>query len=124
MKIWSIPVIWLLLITIGSILPGKTLPTQSWNIFDNFDKLLHFLAYMGFILLVGWANFKEKKLNKKQLLIVVFITAVYSSLIEGVQWLMYVDRYFEVFDILANITGLFAGYWISVKFLKTKKDGI
>lgn len=124
MKVWTIPVIWFILLTVGFLLPGKTLPVDSWDLADNFDKILHFLAYMGLALCIGWANERRRKWNDKQLFLVLIVVAIYSSLLEGMQGLLYQDRYFEVFDILANVMGLISGYWISVKFLKTKQDGI
>lgn len=124
MKTWLIPVSWFVLLTAGSLLPGKTLPSASWNVFDNFDKVLHFLAYFGLMALIGLANKRKTLLNQKGLLSVVIILAFYGVLLESIQAYMAHDRYFEVLDILANIMGLITAYWISVRTIKSKKDGI
>ena len=124
MKAWSIPVIWLILLTIGSLLPGKKLSDAGIPNFSHFDKVLHFVAYMGCVLWVFWANERKTLFHKKNVLYLVICLGIYGVVLEWLQQAILQDRYFEVFDIFANIMGLFAGYWISVNLLKRSKDGI
>ena len=118
MKVWTIPVIWFILLTIGSLLPGEKLPGGSWEAIYQLDKILHFAAYFGLMAGVAWANIHHTIFYKRGMVYLMIALIVYGVVIELLQAGMNRERYFEVFDILANIMGLFAGYWISVKVLK------
>lgn len=71
------------------------------------DKLGHF----GFYSLFAWLalNAYHEKFPERTILMGII---AYSICIEGLQRWMSVGRHFEFLDILANIIGSFAGYFV------------
>lgn len=92
-----------------SITPGKELPEVNlWEI----DKVVHVVVYAILGFLLSLAFFRQsgdatKRLNSS--LKALFIGALYGILIEVIQGNFIPDRYFDKFDILANIIGSLAG---------------
>lgn len=121
MKIWVIPLIGLGLITIGSLLPGDQIPVNKWTSVTFLDKLIHFGAYAMIAFSAGVANRYYKILgSSSDWWILLSVIAAYSGIIEILQGAFFEDRYFEVLDLIANITGLLTGYLLSVRLLKNR----
>lgn len=103
-----------------SLLPGKKLPDEIFQLWPGTDKWLHFLVYgiwaFLFFLWKGW-NFKWKWQ-------VIFILALYGILLEVAQELFFSGRLFEISDIVANCTGLAFAYMLYGIILKTRSNGI
>lgn len=100
---------WLLLILVLSFLPGKDLPQVG---FFQFDKLVHVLFYLILFVFtyIGWK--KQQQLPALQQASVVQIAigcSVIGLMIECGQHLFTADRYFDMFDALANSIGALAG---------------
>lgn len=100
-------------ITFLSLLPGKTL--QAFEISDWFaaDKLAHVLVYG--IWAAWWFRWKRclsTGNSRTALFSGLLWMGGYGALMEGIQWAMHADRYFEVPDIVANIIGILLCYGI------------
>ena len=103
LKKWALPilVIYVLLITIASLANVGDLPSMGSS-FD--DKILHFLAYFVFGLIVY--NYFEE-LNLKHVLLVSAISVIfYGIIIEILQQVMTSYRTLDMYDALANTLGV------------------
>lgn len=96
--------IWIVFITVLSLLPGSMTPGMG---IPFADKLGHFGFYSIFSLL-ALHGYRDK------IPVVLILTGIiaYSICIEGLQRWLSVGRHFEFLDILANIIGSFAGYFV------------
>lgn len=105
-------IIGVLAIFIGSVMPGKQLPTNlPW------DKALHFTGYFGLAFLARMGS------NKKPTWLLITACIAFSFAIEIAQ--MYIpNRGFEWPDLLANSLGVFAGTVCAIPikyYLKKRK---
>lgn len=77
------------------------------------DKVVHFVFYFAFTL------FWYKGLNKKKehLLKIAFIGFVYGIVIEIMQDVFTVSRHADIYDVLANSTGIVMAFFVC-KFQK------
>lgn len=98
-----------------SIIPGVQLP----EIPVSPDKLGHFVAY-GLLTWLIFLGFQKQ--NKWTVGIAVWTVvgvSLYGILLEFVQWAFFPHRFFEVWDMIANITGAFAAF-IGFKLITNK----
>lgn len=114
--------IYLILMLSATLMPVELLADkkESWfsNLqFKNEDKVVHFILFFIFTLLLFFAQFFREK---KYLIILPFALGI---LIEALQLLMNLGRSFDVWDILANISGNLAAYGLAMKYL-SKNDTI
>jgi VanZ family protein len=83
------------------------------------DKLGHFVSYG----LVNWlalrALQKTGKLASKSTWMALLLVSVYGILLEIVQWAFFPHRFFEVWDMVANIAGAVMSYF-AYNFFTTK----
>jgi len=102
--------LWSLFILFVCLLPGNNLPESSFLADIYFDKLIHgFLYCVLFILvLIG-----IKGLLKSPFLISFIYCTLYGVLIEVIQHFLIKDRMGEVYDIYANLVGIFIGIIIA-----------
>lgn len=84
-----------------SITPGIQLP----DVGISADKIGHLGAYGLLTWLVLWGLKQDHQLNGKSMVWTVLGTSLYGILLEFVQWAFFPHRYFEVWDMVANITG-------------------
>jgi VanZ family protein len=114
-------VVYLLLVTIASLLPSKDVPEVT--IFPYFDKLVHFSMYALFSFLVLWA-WPEKFTGMKQIIPFLLVLS-YGFLMEVLQRYSNLGRSFDLKDELANCLGFFPGwlFWRLIKD-KTNLDGL
>ncbi len=107
--------LWAGFILIMTMIPGHSLPEFSWNYLLSADALAHFSLYGGFVLLLAIGAAKQYKYAWQRYypgLFAVTLAILYGLLMETLQDQFLRDRYFEIADILANITGSFAGVLI------------
>jgi len=99
-----IKLIWLITLTLVYLLPFFSPKKIEEVIHSTFriDYVLHFLVF-GFTGFVFFANSKFKNVSKWFLIFVV-----YSFLMEIIQQI-FLNRYFNLLDVLANIFGLGLG---------------
>jgi len=104
-------------IIIISLIPIPNLPLPEFNLLQP-DKLFHFLMY--FVMFLGWKKsnfFKEDKYFIKSL-VIVFLVGLFTEFLQGTE---YIERYYEVADLLANSIGILFSYLIFVLYPFKKK---
>lgn len=95
---------WGALVTILSLLPGKTLSrVDIWDL-TGIDKIGHFLVYMVWAVLLRLSFFRRGAGFWPPMAIVA-----YGMLLEWMQQAFYLDRFLEVSDIAANTAGVLVG---------------
>lgn len=103
------------LIVALSLLPPNDLP--QIQLFRGADKVIHTMMYLGFSLLSCWTLRIEKHLSRT--VIIILISIGWGVLMEYIQRAMHMGRSFSVYDILANILGVFTG--VIFYYLVTRK---
>lgn len=99
--------VWLILITVLSLLPASTVTSWVWSDIFSLDKVAHFTMYGIAMFLVMWASFYFRKNAPITTLMVI----LFSILLEVLQNQMYLGRHFEWLDIIANSVGALSGTW-------------
>ncbi|WP_151893204.1 VanZ family protein [Patiriisocius marinistellae] len=111
-------VFYTVLITIALLFPTNGLPSQG---IPHVDKVVHF--FINAILVFIWLfyAFLRKRDHLKRLTIVLTIIScfTYGILIEVCQEIFTTTRQADLMDIIANSTGLLAGY-LAFSFVKRK----
>lgn len=95
-----------------SVSSGIQLPK---SVFSS-DKLGHLAAYGLLNLLVIRALSKNNALSPKTATLAVLSATGYGVALEFVQLLFFPNRYFEVWDMVANFTGAVLGYFAFILF--------
>ena len=103
-------IIWGLIILYLSSDPGIQLPSSFWD-FLAVDKLGHLVFYGILTYLIGLGFYKRKNqfFDKKMSFIALIISATYGIAMEIMQYSFFPNRYFEILDIIANISGSIVG---------------
>lgn len=96
-----------------SISPGIQLPEVGIST----DKVGHLIAYGVLAWLIFSGLKKEGRLNKKLAYWVVIGVSLYGIFLEFVQWAFFPYRYFELWDMVANITGTCLSFIIFRSFI-------
>ena len=99
-------------IIIVSLVPVPNLTLPKFNLLQP-DKLFHFIVY--FVMFLGW---KESKIFKKDRLyfkcsLIVFSVNLFIEILQGTS---FIERYFELADLLANSLGILFSYIIFVLY--------
>ena len=99
-------------IIIVSLVPIPNLTLPKFNLLQP-DKLFHFIVY--FVMFLGW---KESKIFKKDRLyfkcsLIVFSVGLFIEILQGTS---FIERYFELADLLANSLGILFSYLIFVLY--------
>lgn len=103
--------IWALVILILS--TGATIQLPE-TIFSP-DKIGHLIAYCLLCGLILWANKEEQVASQKATLWTAIGVSLYGIMLEYVQWAFFPDRFFEVWDMIANITGAAIAVFVDMK---------
>jgi len=72
---------------------------------------------MTILFVNGWN--KSKKIKDFW---VIGLVIYYGFTIELVQHFLIIQRYFDLWDVLANSVGAVIGYWVNFKILNNSKD--
>lgn len=111
-------IFWFVLILVLSFLSGKDLPEVGILQFDKFVHVIFYLLLFVFTF-VGWKKQSQFKMLQSVSGVFMFILcSVFGVLIECGQGLFTADRYFDMYDALANSIGALAGL-TTLPFLKT-----
>ena len=75
------------------------------------DKVIHTGAYAVLMLTGGlyYLNGKDKKTQNNRMLILAFLLIGFGILIEVLQKVLPVNRWWELWDVVANIAGILLG---------------
>lgn len=117
------PLLWLLIMTIGSLLPGRLITGSSVGSIFVFDKWIHAMAYFILVLLVGVSIRLGLKRAKKVFFAVCVGLLIYSLCIELMQEFLSSGRSFEILDLIANFIGILTAYLIILSVKKRKYYG-
>ena len=110
--------LWTCIVTVFSLITIKSDIGSSIKI-ENKDKFVHFTFYFVFVVL--WFLFaKDKSINKKTKLIVLFSAIGYGILTEICQGIFTTTRTPDILDVLANSLGAIVGLLV-VTALNNKK---
>jgi len=115
MKPYLPAICWATLILGMSIGPSIQLPETVFSP----DKVGHLVAYGVLTWLVFWALKKNGKLSSSTANQTVLAVSIYGIALEFVQWAFFPNRYFEVWDMVANFSGAFLIY-LAFTFYFTK----
>jgi len=76
------------------------------------DKLGHFAAYglLTFLVLTGFS--RQGVVTRSKIAGSILFCCFYGVLLEIVQYTFFPNRYFELYDALANAVGSVAGYFV------------
>jgi len=112
------PVLWLAIICYGLFIPASSLPTKPFLNIPHFDKMVHFSLFFGLnILLLK----PFKRLNFKYYLWAPAISVSLGLLLEYSQHFISISRNSDVYDFLANVTGIAAATLFYYFFVSNKK---
>ncbi len=102
-------ILWALIILVLSFLPNQTFPkVEIWSS----DKLVHIFIYMVLAILFGISIYQDRqKVNRKLFIVYIIGCISFGWLIEIFQPVL-TDRYYEFYDIVANIVGVIVGSMI------------
>lgn len=110
-------VVWTLAILLLSVAPAEQLPRLDWPLAP--DKIGHLVAYgvLAFLLVAALRTNSRHTISRAGS-VAFFLAAGYGLLLEMAQFAFFPGRYFEVWDIVANIIGALTAPLI-YKFLFT-----
>lgn len=103
-------VFYLSVIVALSLLPPNDLPHV--NVFEGFDKVVHFLMYFPLAALLCWNLRVEQNTNRA--FIVLGASVLWGIFMEYMQRSMHLGRSFSWYDELANFAGASVGVVIYV----------
>lgn len=121
LKYFTPAILWSLLILFLSSGPGVQLPPSVFDLLEV-DKLGHLIFYGILAFLIAYALFKgSSTIRKKILFNALIISSIYGICLEIMQYSFFPNRYFEIWDIIANISGSLLGILIfKYIFFKTR----
>lgn len=103
-KPYSYALLWLIAVTLLSVMPGNAVPK-----FDlaSSDKFGHTMAYalLTWLIFRGFRIDNGRSANWKEGMVIVCLSSGYGILMEFVQATFFPSRFFEVDDMLANTFG-------------------
>ena len=116
-QFWK-PAIWLALICYGLFLPANELPMKSFLKIPNFDKMVHFSLFFVLCLLL----FRPVKLLQlKTYFFAPLISIALGAMLELVQHSITSSRNSDIFDFLANFSGILASLLFYHFFVSGKR---
>lgn len=93
--------LWTIIISILTLLPGKDLPKVE---IVNFDKIAHLGVFFALNLFyLRWLAKSNQQINRTLSITLACIT--YGGIIEILQGTLYTDRYADIYDFIFNALG-------------------
>lgn len=111
-----------LIILYLSLANAKTFSNVPFINIPHFDKVVHFCMFFGLTAVLFFENRKSLK-STGRLLLVAFISFMYGVLMEVLQTTLTLTRTGDVFDALADLTGVITLLllWIWIKPFKPRE---
>ncbi len=111
--------VWVLVIIVLSLMPKSSLGMEKVKLFENSDKIVHFMMYAILTILAIMA-FKKRDVCTKRCLTIISIFSIFLGvMMEFLQEYLDIGRSFDTFDILANTTGvIFVIIFLNNKIVK------
>jgi len=111
---------WFILVTFLLVLPGNDLPKNPFLTLIHFDKWVHIGLFGVLNFLVIWGWMRKDIFSVNVFIYSTVICILYGIIMEFVQKYFAIERSFDITDILADIAGAIAGYYVAT-YLKRKK---
>ena len=118
-----IPIIFIGILTLGSLLPGETLNYRPLEGRYPLDKIIHVLMYFVMMISISFAIKANEIYNKNYIILSGILLFVYSIVLEGIQEWLIPGRSFELMDIIANFIGTLLGYITFLVMIKKTDYG-
>lgn len=99
-------------------MPGKNLPQINLGELLEADKIAHVGVYLILTLLIFRGLSRRKRLDTRNVVWAILISIGYGIFLELGQYYFFPGRYFEFFDIVANIIGSISSL-IILKFINS-----
>lgn len=106
---------WAVLIAVLSLVSLKSIPKEY---ISGNDKVMHFIFYAIFVVLLSFAKSKSY-FKMKHNLFIIFIVIIYGIVIEILQGVITKNREADIYDAIANSLGAIVGF-ILVYCVKNK----
>lgn len=116
-------IIWGIGIFIVISIPGSTIPKVRLLNIEHIDKVIHFILFFGFSLLLCLGFFKQnvlQSLQNRYIVYAIIIGISYGSLTEILQVVWFSSRSGNIWDFLANAAGTIAGAFIFYGLFKKR----
>lgn len=117
MKYFIIAIIWSVIIAVLSFAPNSSLPEIKLNFFEP-DKLAHAGVYFLLNAFLLWGFWQNGRLEAKTIWWCFGLSCAYGILMECAQYAFFPHRYFELYDIIANIIGSLLGLIVAFFLIK------
>ena len=100
-------IVWNIFVIVASLMPKNDIPDLNLILIPHLDKVIHFIMYAVLTVLILQKNriFFDKKIQNRSLLFTVLYSCFTGFFLEIMQNSFIIGRFFDIFDILANITG-------------------
>lgn len=100
---------------VGSLMPAGSINSENFLKIPNLDKIIHFIMYMclGF----SWKSvLRHKPKSGVKCLILLFLLGL---CLEILQFYFLEGRFFEIPDLIANITGSIVGILLNQRWFRS-----
>jgi len=104
--------IWAIGIFVIISIPSSAIPKSRLLNIEHIDKVIHFLLFFGFSLLLSFGFYKQHvyaNTQKYYMLYAISISVFYGGLTEIIQAVMLSSRFGNVWDFFANSAGALMG---------------
>jgi len=98
-------------------MPNSSLPQIKLNLLQP-DKLAHAAVYCLLTASLLWGFWRKERLQTQTIWLSFGISCAYGILIEWAQYSFFSHRYFEFYDIIANIIGSLLGLIVAFFLIK------
>ena len=112
------PLLWLAIICYALFIPADDLPIKPIFKIPHFDKIVHFGLFFVFCLFLLRPF---KKLQLKYYLLAPLISIILSALLEISQHILSKSRSSDIYDFMANTTGIIASVAFFYLFVSNRK---
>lgn len=109
---------WLLIMCVLFFLPGSDLPKANWLDQIHFDKWVHIGLFA--VLLFLWRSSFDYQVNRYGLLLLA-AALIYGFMVELIQLYWVSNRSFDLYDVVADMTGSALGLWMYRTVYKKNK---
>lgn len=114
----SLAIAWLVIMCILFFLPGSDLPERNWMAVVHFDKWVHIGLFA--ILIFLWRSSFNLDLNHYNWML-LFSALLYGLSVEFIQKFWTSGRSFDLYDVLADMTGSVLGLLVWLRAYKKNK---
>lgn len=109
----SLAISWLLIMSVLFVLPGSALPKEHWLDTIHFDKIVH-IGLFAVLIFLWKSSFNRNSANYNWMLLLSAL--LYGLLVEFVQLNWVPNRSFDLYDVVADMSGSVVGLlvWLGV----------